>query len=148
MQDQERRQRVTLDLKDSPNLSFVKALNVVKFSFQEIGEPDPFRPQQNPREPEPPISSLYSAPVYPPVNTVGKANLSPLQAMNAPPFPLLIQEQFNAFMNAYEASVGRSSRNQYGGQGSFNSNRRNNPRVTCFNCGIRGTIQMPALTHR
>jgi len=44
MKDQEGRQRVTFDLQDSPNFSFVKALTVVKFSFQEIGEPDPFHP--------------------------------------------------------------------------------------------------------
>jgi len=42
MRDQERRQRVTFDLKDTPNFSFFKALTVVKFSFQEIGKPDPF----------------------------------------------------------------------------------------------------------
>ena len=47
MRDQDWRQRVTFDLKDSPNFSFLKALTVVKFSFQEIGEPDPFRPTQS-----------------------------------------------------------------------------------------------------
>src|SRR5205807_9231238 len=54
MRDQERKQRVTFDLKDSPNFSFLKALSVVKFSFQEIGEPDPFRPNQQTRE-SPPV---------------------------------------------------------------------------------------------
>ena len=138
MQDQERRQRVTFDLKDSHNFSFVKALSVVKFSFQEIGEPDPFRPHQKAKEQEPPSSSLYAAPVYPPVNTVGKANFSPLAPANPSVLPPLTQEQFNTFMNAYEASIGRLPRNQYGGQGSFGSTRRSNPRITCFNCGIRG----------
>ena len=37
MRDQEWKLRVTFDLKDSPNFSFLKALTVVKFSFQEIG---------------------------------------------------------------------------------------------------------------
>lgn len=138
MLDQERRQRVTFDLKDSPNFSFVKALSVVKFSFQEIGEPDPFRPNQKGREAEPLTSSLYTTPVYPPVNTVGKASLIPLAVANTPVLPPLTQDQFNAFMNAYETSVGRIPRNQHSGQGSFNSARRSNPRVTCFNCGIRG----------
>jgi len=138
MQDQDSRQRVTFDLKDSPNFSFVKALSVVKFSFQEIGEPDPFRPNHKAREPEPPSTSLYTSPVYLPVNTIGKANLTQLPVANSPAAPLFTQEQFNAFINAYEASIGRSSRTQYSGQGNFNSNRRNNARVTCFNCGTRG----------
>ena len=138
MQDQERRQRVTFDWKDSPNFSFVKALSVVKFSFQEIGEPDPFRPHQKARDQEPPSSSLYAAPVYPPVNTVGKANFRPLAPANCSVLPSLTQEQFNTFMNAYEASIGRLPRNQYSGQGSFSSTRRSNPRITCFNCRIRG----------
>ena len=138
MQDQEKRQRVTFDLKDSPNFSFVKALSVVKFSFQEIGEPDPFRPHQKAREQELQSSSLYTSPVYPPVNTVGKANFTPTPAVNSPTLPPLTQEQFNAFMNAYEASIGRIPRNQYSGQGSFSSARRGNLRITCFNCGMRG----------
>jgi len=138
MLDQERRQRVTFDLKDSPNFSFVKALSVVKFSFQEIGEPDPFRPNQKGREAEPLTSSLYTTPVYPPVNTVGKASLTPLATANTSVLPPLTQEQFNALMNAYEASVGRLPRNQYSGQGNCHSARRSNPGVTCFNCGIRG----------
>ena len=138
MQDQERRQRVTFDLKDSPNFSFMKALSVVGFSFQEIGKPDPFRPHQKPREQEPPSSSLYTAPIYPPVNTVGKANFTPIAPANSSVLPSLTEEQFNAFMTAYEASIGRMPRSQYSGQGSFSSNRRSNPRITCFNCGICG----------
>jgi len=143
MQDQERRQRVTFDLKDSPNLSFVKALSVVKFSFQEIGEPDPFRPHQKAWESEPISTSLYNSPVYPRVNAVGKASITQAPAENSSAMMPLTQEQFNMFINAYEASIGRPSRNQYSGQGglnqgAFNSHRRNNNRVTCFNCGIRG----------
>ena len=65
MWNQERRQRVTFDLKDSPNFSFFKGFTVVKFSFQEIGEPDPFRPNQNVKEPEQPLMSLYSSPMMP-----------------------------------------------------------------------------------
>jgi len=49
MKDQERRQRVTFDLKDSPNFSFVKALEVVKFSFEEIGDPITFALSQEHR---------------------------------------------------------------------------------------------------
>jgi len=58
MRDQERRQRVTFDLKDTPNFAFLKALPVVKFSYQEIGEPDPFRPSQQTLEAVEPSVSL------------------------------------------------------------------------------------------
>ena len=49
------------DLKDSPNFSFQKALTNVKFWFQEIGEPDPFRPNQQVRDPVPVQIPLYSS---------------------------------------------------------------------------------------
>jgi len=147
MQDQERRQRVTFDLKDSPNFSFIKALSVVKFSFQEIGEPDPFRPQQKARDLEPPSSSLYTTPVYPPVNAVGKANFTPIVSANTSAMPPLTQEQFNTFMSAYEASIGRVPRNQYIGQGSLGTARRSNPRVTCFSCGLRGHYSDACTNH-
>jgi len=52
MGDQERRHRVTFDLKDTLKFSFLKALVVVKFSFQEIGEPDAFTPCLKSREVE------------------------------------------------------------------------------------------------
>ena len=40
MRNQETRQSVTFDLKDSLSFSFFKAVTVVRFSLQEIGEPD------------------------------------------------------------------------------------------------------------
>jgi len=143
MQDQERWQRVTFHLKDTANFSFVKGLSVVKFSFQEVGEPDPFRPHQKSRDLEPHFTSLYPSPVYPPVNTIGKANLAQTAAGNSSAMQPLTQEQFNAFMDAYEASIGPPSRSLYNGQAGFNqggfaNNRRYNSRVTCFNSGIRG----------
>jgi len=139
MRDQERRQRVTFDLKDSPNFSFVKALTVVKFAFQEIGEPDPFQPQLTNREHDSSSPALYSAPVIPQVNAVGKAQLPTLAVGNSPlASPVLTQEQFNAFMSAYESSIGRLPRQPISSYSGMGSNHRNNPRVTCYNCGVRG----------
>ena len=139
MKDQERRQRVTFDLKDSPNFSFVKALEVVKFSFQEIGEPDPFRPQPRAQESESPVVALYSTPPIAQVNAVGKAEVpAGLCTGNSPLSPMMTQDQFNTFMTAYEASIGRIPPNQNRSTMGWMGNRRSNPRITCFNCGVRG----------
>ena len=138
MKDQERRQRVTFDLKDSPNFSFVKALTVVKFAFQEIGEPDPFRPHQKVPESEHPSPLLYTTPSLPQVNAVSKTEFPASPMLNSLTSPLITQEQFNSLMSAYEASIGRLPGNSYRPSINPPGNRRLNPRVTCFNCGQRG----------
>ena len=138
MRDQERKQRVTFDLKDSPNFSFQKALTVVKFSFQEIGEPDPFRPNQQLRDPLPVQIPLYSSSGMPQVNSVSKTELARFPAEAVSPLPALTQEQFNSFMASYEASIGRVPRQTSGSAWNQGTNRRGNSRVTCFNCGTRG----------
>ena len=142
MRDQERKQRVTFDLKDSPNFSFLKALTVVKFSFQEIGEPDPFRPDHQSHDVLPTSVPLYTSPAISQVNTISKADVVQLPSGNVQQSPALKQEQFNTFMFAYEALVGRVPRQPYvpaaAGSTNHRGNARGNPRVTCFNCGIRG----------
>jgi len=138
MRDQERKQRVTFDLKDSSNFSFLKALNVVKFSFQEIAEPDPFRPSQPSREMLGSLTPLYSALVLLTVNAVSKTDIASASAGNVPPALTLTQEQFSAYMSTYEATMGRMARFPASSPGYHASNRRTNPRVTCFNCGTRG----------
>ena len=137
MRDQERKQRVTFDLKDSPNFSFLKALTVVKFSFQEIGEPYPFRPNQtSPDSPQVNVS-LYSPSSVSQVNAVSKTDITHSAQETIPLAPLFMQEQFNPFMSSYEASMGRMPRQPFSSSNGAN-NRRGNPRVTCFNCGARG----------
>ena len=138
MRDQERKQRVTFDLKDSANFSFQKPLTVVKFSFQEIGEPDPFRPNQQVRDPLPVQIPLYSSPGMPQVNAVTKTEIARFPAEAVSPLPALTQEQFNTFMASYEASMGRILRQAGGSSWNQGNNRRGNNRVTCFNCGNRG----------
>jgi len=142
MRDQDRKQRVTFDLKDSPNFSFVKALTVVKFSFQEIGEPDPFRPAQPACEMPTSQVPLYTNPVLSSVNTVNKADIStPLTgniSLTLTATLILTQEQFNTFMSSYEATMGRVPRFPSSLQGNPATNRRVNSCVTCFNCGNRG----------
>ena len=138
MRDQERRQRVTFDLKDTPNFSFFKALTVVKFSFQEIGEPDPFHPNQKVREPEQPPTLLYSNPIIPQVNSVAVTDIPHTALANSVSSPIITQEQFNAFMSSYEATMRRNSRFPYSQHPTSLASRRTNPRVTCFNCGTKG----------
>jgi len=136
VRDQERRQRVTFDLKDTANFSFLKALAVVKLSSQEIGEPDPFRPLPKFREVEPIANALYTTPPVPQVNAIGRADLPASFSANQAPSVPLTQEQFNAFMTAYETSIGRFNRSS-SASSALQVNRRNNPRVTCLNCGVR-----------
>jgi len=45
MRDEGRRERVSFDLKDSPNFTFTRALTVVKAAYRIIGEADPFNPK-------------------------------------------------------------------------------------------------------
>ena len=142
MRDQDRKQRVTFDLKDSPNFSFSKALTVVKFSFQEIGELDPFRPSHSSHEVLPAQLPLYSNPVLHPVNTVSKTEFASSSSGNVSLTPTpsltLTQERFNTFMASYKATMGRTSRFPFPSQGNPAANRRVNSRVTCFNCGNLG----------
>ena len=138
MRDKERRQRVTSDLKDTPNFSFAKALTLVKFSFQEIGKPDPFRPNQKGREPEHLLPSLYSTPPVPQVNVVAVTDLSCPAPENSVASPIMTQEQFNAFMSSYESTMRRGPRYLYHSPSASQPSRRITPRVTCFNCGTRG----------
>lgn len=71
------------------------------------------------------------------VNAVGKTDITRLAPETTLSAPLFTQEQFNAFMSSYEATMGRVPRQPFiSGNGA--NNRRGNPRVTCFNCGIRG----------
>lgn len=136
---QERRQQVTFDLKDTPNFSLLKAPTVVKFSFQEIGEPDPSRPnlKNNELQYQP---ALYSPPVVPQVNTIAVTDV-PRSTAEVTALPaLMTQEQFNLFMAGYEASVRRTLRSTYssGPGGNLQGNRCVNSRTTCFNCPVRG----------
>ncbi|KAG0138239.1 hypothetical protein HOY82DRAFT_596352 [Tuber indicum] len=106
MRDRDRRQRGTFDLKGDPNFSFAKPLSIVKFTFQEIGEPDPFRPQTKTKEME--SRALYASPNVALITNVTKTDvLSTLQPSMIPQ-PLMTREQFNTFMGIYEESVGRS----------------------------------------
>ena len=134
MKDQKRHQRITFDLKDSPNFSFIKALEIVKFSFQEIGEPDPFRPTQKSHAHESSAPTLYSS-LAPTVNAVAKTDVLLAADSKSGPLASFTQEQFNQYMANYEATVRRTSRSFGGQQGAL---RRPNMRVTCFNCGLRG----------
>jgi len=138
MRDQERRQRVTFDLKDTPNFSFSKGLIVVKFSFQEIGEPDPFCPNQKGREPEYLLPSLYSTPLVSQVNAVAVTDLSCPAPENSIASPIMAQEQFNSFMSSYESTMRRGPRYPYHPRSASQPSRWINPHVTCFNCGTRG----------
>ena len=138
MRNQERQQRVTFDLKDTPNFSSFRALTIVKFSFQEIGEPDLFWPSQKAKEPEQPPITLYSNPLIPQVNAVAVTDLPHLALANSISSPIMTQEQFNTFMSSYEATMRRNSRYPYSQTSTPMASRRMNPRVTCFNCGTRG----------
>jgi len=111
---------------------------VVKFSFQEIGEADPFHPSQPSREILGSLAPLYTAPVLSTVNAVSKTDIASTSAGNVPPALTLTQEQFNAYMSTYEGTMGRMARLPASSPGYQASNRRTNPRVTCFNCGNRG----------
>jgi len=142
MRDLELKQRVTFDFKDSPNFSFLKALTVVKFSFQEIGEPDPFCPDHQSHNVLPTSVPLYTASAISQVNTISKADIVQLPSGNIQQAPALTQEQFHTFMFAYEAMVGRVPRQPYipaaSGLTNHRGNPRGSPRVTCFNSRIRG----------
>jgi len=142
MKNQERRQRVTFDLKDTPDFAFLKGLTVVKFSYQQIGEPDPFRPSQQTQEAVEPSVSLYTTPAISQVHAVSKADVGQVSSGTIPVTPALTQEQFNTFISAYESMAGRVPRQPYilGGSSPNNlrGNSRGNLRVTCFNCGTRG----------
>jgi len=129
MKDQERRQRVTFDLTDSPNFSFVKALTVVKFALQEIGEPGPFRvrPHQKVPESNHPSPLLYTTPSLSQVNAVSKTEFPASPMVNSLTSPLITQEQFNSLMSAYEASIGRLPGNSYRPCINPPGNRRLNP---------------------
>ncbi|RPA91888.1 hypothetical protein L873DRAFT_1866032 [Choiromyces venosus 120613-1] len=127
MKDQDKWQRVTFDLKNDPNFPFSKALTVVKFAFQEIGEPDPFHPQPDKMESE--VVPLYFLHNVAQVDALTKSEV---------PVPLiqttLTQEQFNTLMVGYEASMSRGSRVGSGDP----LNHHTNLHITCFNCGQRG----------
>ena len=111
---------------------------MVKFSFQEIGEPDPFLPSQPSREMLGSLAPLYSAPVLSTVNAVSKTDIASASAGNVPAALTLTQEQFKAYMATYETTMGRMARCQASSPGYQPRNRRTNPPVTCFNCGKRG----------
>jgi len=140
MRDQERPKRVTFDLKDSPNFSFFKALTIVKFSFQEIGEPDPFRPSQKVKEPEQASMSLYSSPMMSKVNSIAVTDIPNSALANSISSLIITQEQFNPFMSSYEATMRKGTRypQDHSRPQASMASRRINPRVTCFNCGTRG----------
>ena len=137
MRDQERKQRVTFDLKDTPNFPFLKALTVVKFSYQEIGEPDPFSPGQPPQEAPQQLMPLYTAPAISQVHAVNKADVGQVSSGTIPPALTLTQEQFNTFMSSYESMIGRVPRQPYSPSGSGSTNHGGN---------IRGNLRSLALT--
>ncbi|KAG0135105.1 hypothetical protein HOY82DRAFT_537036 [Tuber indicum] len=112
---------------------------VVKFAFQEIGEPDPFKLNQKSYEPELQATNLYPAPSLPPVLSVAKAEVPHTHPSGTIGLSAtMTQDQFNTYMSSYEASLGRSPQSPNGQPGGGTNLRRGNPRVTCFNCGIRG----------
>ncbi|RPB04124.1 hypothetical protein L873DRAFT_1938362 [Choiromyces venosus 120613-1] len=127
MKDQDKQQCVTFDLKNDLNFSFSKALTVVKFAFQEIGEPDPFCPQPDKMESVAP--ALYSLHNVTQVNALTKTEVLVLLIQ-----PTLTQEQFNTLIASYEASMSKGLRVGSGGP----LNHRRNLHITCFNCGQRG----------
>jgi len=116
----------------------LKALTVVKFSFQEIGEPDPFQPTHKTVKTKALPSPLYSPPVIQQVNTLAVTDV-PRMTADQPALPAsMTQEQFNTFMSSYESTMRRGSRIPYIPSGSSGNNRIINPRITCFTCGLRG----------
>jgi len=110
---------------------------LAKLAFQEIGEPDPFGPLLSTRKVEQMVNALYTTPPVPQVKAIGRADLPASFSANQAPSVPLTQEQFNAFMTAYETSIGRFNPST-SASSSFQVNRRNNSRVTCFNCGVHG----------
>ncbi|KAG0127110.1 hypothetical protein HOY82DRAFT_542186 [Tuber indicum] len=112
---------------------------VHRFAFQEIGEPDPFKLNQKSYEPELQATNLYPAPSLPPVRSVAKAEVPHTHSSGTIGLSAtMTQDQFNTYMSSYEASLGRRPQSPYGQPGGGTNLRRGNPRVTCFNCGIRG----------
>ena len=98
---------------------------LAKFAFQEIGEPDPFRPLPSTRKVEQMVNALYTAAPVPQVKAIGRADLPASFSANQAPSVPLTQEQFNAFMTAYETSIGRFNPST-SASASFQVNRRNN----------------------
>ncbi|KAG0124171.1 hypothetical protein HOY82DRAFT_618235 [Tuber indicum] len=81
---------------------------------------------------------LYASSIPAPVNVISKAGILSSSdnnsGINLP--ASMTQEQFDAFMSSYEERRNRGSRIGLGGQ--FGGSRRPSPRITCFNCGLRG----------
>jgi len=134
MRDESRRERVSFDLKDSPNFTFSRALTVVKAAYRIIGEPDPFNPknrslndngnghsngkQQEDFEPplytspeiqqiSRPTSSVHASQSYtmPPKTGSRFGKQEKVVEQKAP----MLQEDFNAMMRNFMSTMGFSA---------------------------------------
>jgi len=137
MGNEERHQRVTFDLQDCPNCSFLNPLTVVKFSFQEIGEPDLFHPTHKSVKTAASRSPLYSLPVIPQVNTLAVTDVPRVTTQQPALLASMTQKQFNNVMSSYETTMRRSSRIPYIPSGGTGNNWTINARITCFNSRLR-----------
>ena len=129
---------MTFDPQDSPNCSFLNALTVVEFSFQEIGEPDLFQPTYKSVKTAALRSPLYSLPVIPQVNTLAVTDVPRVTTQQPALLASMTQEQFNNIMSSYETTMRRSLRIPYIPSGGTGNNGTIKARITCFNCRLRG----------
>ena len=104
MGNEERHQRVTFDLQDCPNCSFLNPLTDVKFSFQEIGEPDLFQPTHKSVKTAASRSPLYSLPVIPQVNTLAVTDVPRVTTQQPALLASMTQKQFNNVMSSYQTT--------------------------------------------
>jgi len=139
MRDESRRERVSFDLKDSPNFTFSRALAVVKAAYRIIGEPDPFNPKNrslhdngngngNGKQPEdfgPPLyaspdfqmtsrptSSIHASQSYSMPPKTGARFVVPLANQLAEEKTGMSQEGFNAMMRNFMSTMGFSASKQ------------------------------------
>jgi len=146
MRDDGRRERVSFDLKDSPNFSFPRALTVVKAAYRMIGEADPFNPKNRSlngngvrngngngtvKGDDEFSSQLYATTEIQPIpkrtsvvsttQTYSQLPESPICSANtrvqAEPKPSISQEEFNALMSNFMSSMGFSKPEQPVGSG-------------------------------
>ena len=159
--DQETRRRISYDLRDDPEFTFSTVSHMVKSWYQEIGAPDPFRPNSvgfnSYREKQ-------ATPVYAKPTTGAVASAQTLGAVNSPTpaVGLPTQEQFNQMMLNFMGTMKQDFRSSphrtpivintasggiVGSQGVSDNARGafgNEPRagraksVVCFNCGGSG----------
>ena len=140
MRDEGHRERVSFDLKDSPNFTFARALTVVKAAYRMIGEPDPLNPKNrslngngvwngngngNGKGDEEFNSPLYATEVQPILKrtTVVTTTQAYLQLQKSPAHSpntgaqvelksSISQEEFNKLMSNFMSSMGFSKSEQ------------------------------------